>query len=163
MAKDSSFDIESEVNEPELENALNMARKEIASRFDFKGSNSSIEKDGDTLLITTEDNMRLSNIRAILEEKLAKRSVDLKFFEFEDEQPALGGNVKQNVKIKNGITKEKAKDIVKTIKDSKLKVNAQIQDNIVRVSSAKKDALQETMQVLRQANLGIVLQFTNYR
>lgn len=164
MAQDHSFDIVSKPNLQELDNAVQMAVKELANRFDFKGSVSSIEKQGDDkIVLVSEDEFKLKNVVNILQEKLARRQLSLKFFEFGKIETALGGTVKQIVKIKTGIEQEQAKEITKLIKASGLKVQAQIQGDSVRVIAKKIDDLQAVMQKVNAANLPIALQFDNYR
>ncbi len=148
---------------PELDNALHQTMAEIRQRFDFKGSISEITMEGQELAVVSEDEFKLKNVTDILQNKLIKRGVSLKFFEFGKVESALGGTVKQAIKMKNGIETEKAKEIVKIIKDAKLKVQAQIQADQVRVSGKNKDDLQLVIQTLRKANLPIELQFVNYR
>ena len=163
MAQDHSFDIVSKPNPQEIENAIQMAMKEITTRFDFKGSISKIEKEADKIKLASEDEFKLKNVVNILQDKLAKRKVPLKFFEYGKAEEALGGNVKQLVTIKQGIPQDKAKEITKLIKTSGLKVQATIQGDQIRVSAKKIDNLQAIMQKLKAANLPIVLQFVNYR
>ncbi len=163
MAKDSSFDIVSKINMPELENALHQTMNEIRQRFDFKGSTSEITMEGENLVVVSEDEFKLKNVTDIFHNKLIKRGVSIKFFEFGKVESALGGTVKQIIKMKNGIEQDKAKEIVRIIKDAKLKVQAQIQSDQVRVSGKNKDDLQLVIQTLRKANLPIELQFVNYR
>jgi len=163
MAKDHSFDIVSKPNLQEIDNAISMAMKEISTRFDFKGSISKIEKEGDKLKLVSEDEFKLKNVVNILQDKLVKRKVALKFLEYEKIEEALGGTVKQLVSIKQGIPQDKAKEITKLIKSSGLKVQTQIQGDQIRVSAKKIDDLQATMQKLKAANLPIELQFINYR
>lgn len=163
MAQESSFDIASKINFPELDNALHQTMAEIRQRFDFKGSKSDIEKQADKLIITSDDEFKLKSVIDILQNKLIKRGISLKFFDYGKVESALGGTVKQEVKLKNGIPQEKAKDIVKLIKGLNLKIQAQIQSDQVRVSGKNKDDLQLVIQALRKANLDIELQFVNYR
>jgi uncharacterized protein YajQ (UPF0234 family) len=163
MAKDHSFDIVSKPNLQEIDNAISMAMKEITTRFDFKGSISKIEKEGENLKITSEDEFKLKNVINILQDKLVKRKVALKFFEYGKIEEALGGTVKQPVTIKQGIPQEKAKEITKLIKASGLKVQAQIQGDQIRVSAKKIDDLQALIARIKAANLPIELQFINYR
>jgi len=163
MPQDHSFDIVSKPNQQEVDNALLMAGKELANRFDFKGSISKIEKEEENLRITSEDEFKLKNVVNILQDKLVKRGVPLKFFEYGKIEGSLGGTVKQLVTVKKGIPQDKAKEITKLIKSSGLKVQAQIQGDEIRVSSKKIDDLQAVMQTVKAANLQIVLQFVNYR
>ena len=149
MAQDHSFDIVSKPNMQELDNALQMAAKELATRFDFKGSVSSIDKEGeDKINLVSEDEFKLKNVVGILQDKFARRQLSIKFFEFGKIESALGGTVKQVVKIKNGIEQE---------------VQTQIQGETIRVTAKKIDDLQAVMQKVNAANLPIALQFTNYR
>ncbi|MFC1510809.1 YajQ family cyclic di-GMP-binding protein [Candidatus Margulisiibacteriota bacterium] len=163
MAKDHSFDIVSNPNFQEIDNAISMAMKEIVNRFDFKGSISKIEKDGDNLKIISDDEFRLKSVIQILQGKLVKRQVSLKFFEYGKIEESLGGTVKQIVTIKKGLAQEKAKEITKLIKASGLKVQAQIQGEQIRVSAKKIDDLQAVLQKIKAANLPMALQFVNYR
>jgi uncharacterized protein YajQ (UPF0234 family) len=140
-----------------------MAMKEISTRFDFKGSISKIEKEGDKIKLLSEDEFKLKNVSSILQEKLARRQVPLKFFEFGKAEESLGGAVKQEILIKQGIPQEKAKEVTKLIKASGLKVQAQIQGDEIRVSSKKIDDLQAALQQIKAANLPIALSFVNYR
>ena len=160
---DSSFDIVSEVDLAEVDNAINMGMKEIQNCFDFKGSISNIERKDKEIDLLGDDDMKLRNVIDILETKLTKRNISLKFFDYQKEETALGGNVKQKVPIKQGLGKEKAKELTTFIKNSKIKVNAQINDDKIRVSSPKKDFLQDCMTALRGHDFGIVLQFNNFR
>ncbi|MFA6431114.1 MAG: YajQ family cyclic di-GMP-binding protein [Candidatus Margulisiibacteriota bacterium] len=163
MPQDHSFDIVSKPDMQELDNAISMAVKEIATRFDFKGSISKIEKDAEKIKLTSEDDFKLKNVQTILQEKFARRGISLKFFEYGKVEESLGGNVKQDITIKTGIVQEKAKEITKMIKESGLKVQAQIQGDQIRVVAKKIDDLQAIMQKLKTANLSIALQFANYR
>lgn len=163
MPQDHSFDIVSKPDPQEVDNAISMAMKEIANRFDFKGSVSKIEKEGENLRLVSEDDYKLKNVASILQDKLIKRKVSLKFFEFGKVEESLGGQVKQIVSVKNGIPQEKAKEINKMIKDMGVKVQSQIQGDEIRVFSKKLDDLQTVIQRLRAANLPIELQFANYR
>ena len=166
MGKDHSFDVISEVNMQELDNAVQQAKKELAQRFDFKDSKSSMDLDKTEKNITlkTENDYRLKTLVDLLQTKCVKRSVSLKALKFETvETGMVGGSVKQVVTIQNGIPSDKAKDIVKTIKDLKLKVQPQIQNEQVRVQGAKIDDLQAVMAFLRQKDFGLDLQFVNFR
>ncbi|MFH2034733.1 MAG: YajQ family cyclic di-GMP-binding protein [Candidatus Margulisiibacteriota bacterium] len=163
MALDHSFDIVSRPNLQEVDNAIQMAIKEISTRFDFKGSVSKIEKIEDKIKLVSDDAGKLKQVVDVLQDKLAKRKIPLKFFEYGKVEEALGGTVKQEVAIKQGIPHDRAKEIVKLIKGSGLKVQAQIQEDKVRVFGKKLDDLQAVMQKLRAADLPIVLQFDNYR
>jgi len=163
MAKENSFDIVSKPNLQEIDNAIQMAMKEISTRFDFKGSISKIEKEANNIKLISEDEFKLKNVNNVLQDKLVKRQVSLKFFDYGKIEEALGGTVKQLVTIKSGIPQDKAKEIVKLIKASGLKIQASIQGEQIRVSAKKIDDLQAVMQNLKAANLPVVLQFENYR
>lgn len=160
-----SFDVVSEVNLQELDNALNQARKELQQRFDLKDTHSEIKDDQKEKLITitSDSDFTLNQVTSILENKLAKRSVPLENLDYQPVENAAGSSVRQKIRIKTGIEKEPAKEIVKAIKDSGLKVQAAIQDNQVRVTGKKKDDLQAVMQLLRERKFGLSLQFTNFR
>jgi len=165
MADSFSFDIVSEVNLQEVDNAVNQALKEIGQRYDFKGSGSSIDlnlKDRELTLIS-DDEYKLKSVVDILQEKLIRRSVPLKALEYGPVEPAAAGTVRQILKLRVGIDKENARLLLKMIKDSKRKVQAQIMEDQVRVSGKKKDDLQAVMALLRKADLRFAVQFTNYR
>ncbi len=166
MAKDHSFDIVSEVNMQEVDNAVHQAQKELAQRFDFKDSKSSIELDKTekTITMKTENEFRLKTLVDMLQTKCVKRNVSLKALQFGAlETGMVGGSVKQVITIQNGIPSDKAKELSKLIRDSKLKVQPQIQGEQVRVQAPKIDDLQAVMGFLRQSNLDIDLQFVNFR
>jgi len=165
MADTSSFDIVSKVDLQEVDNALNQARKEIIQRYDFKGSKTSVEmreKEFEIVLIS-DDEFRMKAVIDILQGKFVKRSVPLKALTYGTIEPAAGGTVRQTIKLQNGIDKENAKLLTKMIKESKLKVQAQIMEVQVRVSGKSKDDLQAVMQLVRQADLPFSVQFVNYR
>lgn len=166
MAKDCSFDVVSEFDKQELVNAVDQVKRDLTSRFDLKNSNSSIDLEGDkSITITTNDEMKLRNIFDILQSKLVKRGLSIKILDAQPMENALGGNVRQIFHLKKGLTQELAKKIVADIKDSKLKVQASIQGEQVRVSGKSKDDLQEVIGLLRknEDKYDIPLQFTNYR
>ena len=165
MASTYSFDVTSNIDMPEVDNAVNQARKEIAQRFDFKGSNAAIDLDAkaNTLTLTAEDNFKLESVWDVLQTRLIKRGVPVKNLKREETQPASGSTVKQVITLQQGIPSEAAKDIVKHLKESKKKVQAQIQADQVRVTSGSKDELQDAMQALRGKDFGVSLQFGNYR
>ncbi|OGC03382.1 YajQ family cyclic di-GMP-binding protein [candidate division WOR-1 bacterium RIFOXYA12_FULL_43_27] len=163
MALDHSFDITSKANLSEIDNAVSMAMKEIVNRFDFKGSKSDITREAETLKIVSDDDYKLGQVIDVLKGKLVKRGISLKFLDPQKVEDSLGGLKKQDIKIKNGITQEQAKEINKIIKESKIKVQTQIQGDQIRVSSAKIDFLQEVITLLRSKNFPIELQFANYR
>lgn len=165
MAETNSFDIVSQIDLQEVDNAINQARKEIAQRFDFKGSKSSIDLDQKEKQITvhSDDEFKLKSVIDILQGKLIKRSVPLKALNYGTVEQAAGGTVRQVVKLLVGIDKDNARKIVKMIKDTKLKVQAQIMEDQVRVSGKNKDDLQAVIKMIRDANLPFAVQFTNYR
>lgn len=166
MAKDCSFDIVSEFDKQELVNAVDQVKRDLISRFDLKNSNSSIDLEADkNITITTNDEMKLRNIYEILQSKLVKRGLSIKILDAQPLENALGGNVRQIYNLKKGLTQELAKKIVADIKDTKLKVQASIQGEQVRVSGKSRDDLQEVIQTLRknEDKYDIPLQFTNYR
>jgi len=163
MAQDFSFDIVSKTEMQEVSNAVQQAQKELAQRFDFKGSKSSIELTAEELVLVSDDEGKLRSVKDILESKLVKRGVSLKALEYAVLEQAAGGTVRQKAKIVQGIEIEKAKAIVKAIKEAKLKVQASIQSEQVRVTGRAKDDLQKAMAVVKGNDYGIPLQFTNYR
>lgn len=162
---DSSFDIVSEINLQEMDNAVNQAQKEIGTRYDFKGTSSSIEfnrKDKE-LTLTADGEPQLESVRKVLVEKMVKRGVDPKALDPQKLEQATHKTVRQKVKLKDGIDKDTAKSIQKTIKELKLKVNASIQGEALRVSGSKKDDLQAVITHLKAHPPGIPIQFNNYR
>lgn len=164
MAKDSSFDVVSQVDMQEMDNAINQTRKEISQRYDFRGSNAAIDLVEDTSLkLAAEDEYKLGAILDMLRTKMAKRNVPLRCLKPGKIEPAAKGTVRQSIAIVQGIDKDKAKSIVAAIKASKLKVTTQIQENQVRVAGAKKDDLQAVIQLLKAGDFGIDLQFINMR
>jgi uncharacterized protein YajQ (UPF0234 family) len=163
MAKENSFDIVSKTEYAEVSNAINQTMKEVSQRFDFKGSRAQVEMQGKDLLLTAEDETKLRNMNDILQGKLVKRGISLKALSYEKVEPAAGGTVKQLVKIQQGIPPEKAKEVVRFIKDSKLKVQASIQGDTVRVSGKDRDTLQQAITDLRSRDFGIHMSFDNYR
>ena len=166
MAKDASFDIVSDFDKQELSNAIDQVRRELTTRFDLKDSNSDIKVEEDkAILIITNDEMKLKNIYDILQSKLVKRNLSLKILDPQKIENALGGNVKQEIKLKKGLTAEMAKKITGIIKDTKLKVQASIQGDSVRVSGKSRDDLQDVIKTMRaqEDNIDVPLQYTNYR
>jgi len=163
MAQEFSFDVVSKSDMQEVANAVVQAQKELAQRFDFKGSKSSIELTAEELILVSDDEGKLVSVKDILETKLVKRKVSLKALDYGKIEQAAGGTVRQKAKIVQGIEIEKAKAIVKTIKDAKVKVQASIQSDQVRVVGRSKDDLQKAMTLVRETDYGIPLQFTNYR
>jgi len=160
---DSSFDVVSQVNLPEVSNAVAQAQKEIGQRFDLKGTAAGLSLAGTELTLTANDDFGLKAVNDLLQGKLVKRGVPLKALGYGKPEPAAKGTVRQLVTIQQGIATEKAKEIVKAIKDAKLKVQAAIQGDQVRVTGKKKDDLQQVIALLKGADFDIPLQFTNYR
>jgi len=164
MAQQNTFDITSKIDHAEVANAINQALKEVQTRFDFKGSKSQIEIEGkEAILLTSDDEYRLKSLNDILQSKLVKRGVPLKGLTYAKVEQALGGTVRQRITLQQGIPQEKAKEIVKFIKDTKLKVQSSIQGDFVRVAGKDRDTLQEVIAALRDHDFGIDMQFTNYR
>ncbi len=163
MAKENSFDIVSKTDYAEIENALNQTRKELSQRFDFKGSKALVSIHDKDLIISAEDDTRLRNLNDIMQSKLVRRGVSLKALAYEPAEPAAGGTIRQTIKIQQGIPQDKAKEIVKFIKQMKLKVQAAVQGELVRVSGKKRDDLQEVMKVLKEKDFKIDMSFDNYR
>src|SRR5438270_1422643 len=165
MPADSSFDIVSELNLQEMDNAINQAQKEIGTRYDFKGTAASVEFDrkGKELTFTADAEPQLNAVRKVVVERMIKRGVDPKALDPQKIEQATHKTVRQKIKLKSGIDKETAKAIQKQIKDLKLKVNASIQGEALRVTSAKKDDLQAVIANVRANPPGIPVQFTNYR
>ncbi|HEY8849031.1 MAG TPA: YajQ family cyclic di-GMP-binding protein [Thermoanaerobaculia bacterium] len=163
MAQEFSFDIVSKTDMQEVANAIQQAQKELAQRFDFKGSKSSIELTPEEIVLASDDEGKLRSVKDIVEGRLVKRKVSLKALDYQKLEQALGATVRQRVKIQQGIESEKAKAIVKSIKDAKLKVQASIQGDQVRVTGRSKDDLQKAMALVREQDFGVPLQFTNYR
>jgi len=160
---DNSFDIVSKVDLQEVRNAVLQAMKEITTRFDLKGTGSSVELGEGELILSSSDDYKLKSVRDVLEGRLVKRGVPLKALSFGKVEEALSGTVRQHVALQSGIPTEKAREIVKLIKQTKLKVQGAIQGDQVRVSAKSKDALQAVMGMLKEQDLGIDMQFTNYR
>lgn len=158
-----SFDVVSKLDQHEIDNATNQASKEIAQRYDFKGAEATIEQTEEGIVIRANSEGRVEAARDVLESKMVRRQVSLKSLDPQQPQPAGGKMWRQLIKLKEGVSKEKAKDIVKTIKDSKLKVQASIQGDAVRVSGKKRDDLQETIALLKQEDFDLPLQFVNFR
>lgn len=158
-----SFDIVSTVNMQEVDNAVNQARKEISTRYDFKDSKSRIDFDKENLTLLADDNMKLRSITEILNQKLAKRGIGLRSLDYQEPEKAGGDMLRQQVVIKQGISTEDARKIVKLIKDASLKkVQAQIQQDQVRVSGPKRDDLQQVIKLVKE-KVDLELQFINYR
>jgi uncharacterized protein YajQ (UPF0234 family) len=165
MADQNSFDVVSKVDMQEAKNAIDQALKEIHQRFDFKGTKTELtlkEKESE-LLIVSDDEYKLKSVVDILTAKLIKRNVSVKAFEFGVVEPALGGTVRQTAKIQNGLAIEKAKEIVKAVKEGKFKAQAQIQGDQLRVVSKSRDELQLVITFLKSKDFGVDLQYINYR
>jgi uncharacterized protein YajQ (UPF0234 family) len=160
-----SFDIVSEVNQVEVHNAVDQCNKEVSTRFDFKGSDARVENnDKDkTLTVYADDDFKLAQVRDVLTAKLAKRGVDIRCLEVKDPESVSGNKAKQAIVVRQGIEQELAKKIVKLVKDSKVKAQASIQGDVVRVSSTKKDLLQDTIALVRKSITDFPLQFKNFR
>jgi uncharacterized protein YajQ (UPF0234 family) len=165
MAGTSSFDIVSEVNMQEVDNAINQARKEIGQRYDFKGSRSSIDlnQKEKTLTLISDDDFKLKSVIDILQNKLIKRGVPIKALDYGAVEPAANTTVRQIIRLRVGIDKEDARLLVKMIKETKLRVQAQIMEDQVRVTGKDKDDLQAIITMVRAAELKFAVQFTNYR
>jgi uncharacterized protein YajQ (UPF0234 family) len=163
MAQQNSFDIVSEVDRAEVTNAINQTVKEVRQRFDFKGSSATVALEANELVLTAEDETKLRNMNDILQQKRVRRGVPLRAFSYGGVDPAAGGTVRQRVQIQQGIPQEKAKEVVKFIKDSKAKVQASIQGDTVRVSGKDRDTLQAVIADLKNKDFGINMQFSNYR
>ena len=165
MAHDPSFDIASEVDLQEVDNAVNQSIKEIGTRYDFKGAKCSFEfnREKKIIIIVAADDMKLKAMQDMLTTKGAKRNISPKAFKFKDPEDALGGSLRQTVELVLGLSQEMAKKIVKLIKDTKLKVQGSIQGEKIRVSGKKLDDLQEIQKMLREKTLEVPLQFENYR
>lgn len=163
MAKESSFDIVSKVELPEVQNAIQTALKEIGNRYDFKGSKSSITLDGEELVLVSDDEFKMNQLKDVLVNKLIKRNVPTKNIEYSKLENASGGTVRQRGKLVQGIDKENAKKINTLIKKSGLKVKPQVQDDQIRVTGKNKDDLQQIIALVREADLPIDVQFINFR
>ena len=158
-----SFDIVSEVDLQEVDNAVNQVEKEIATRYDFKGSKSRVERDGAVITLTADDPYRMEQVADVLKEKLVRRKIDVRSLSFGEVEPAAGSLVRQVVTVRQGVETELAKKIVKLIKESKIKVQASIQGDQVRVTGKKRDDLQAAMAGVKAAPFDLPLQFINFR
>jgi uncharacterized protein YajQ (UPF0234 family) len=165
MAQDNSFDVVSKVDLPELNNAIQQSLKEIHTRFDLKDSKSNItlEEKDTQIVMTSADDYKLKAVNDVLQGKMVKRGISLKALTYGAVEPAAGGTVRQKITLQQGIAGEKAKEIVKVLKNSKMKVQASIQGDVVRISGKDRDTLQQAIALLKQSDFGIDLQFTNYR
>jgi cyclic-di-GMP-binding protein len=163
MAAENSFDVACKVEMQEVANAIDQTRREIATRYDLKGSKNDIELEEMVIKLASPDDMKLKAVFDILQSKLHRRGIDLKALTVGDPEPAAGGTLRQAITLQDGIPMEKAKEIVRLVKDSKIRVQASIQEKQVRVSGKNRDDLQAVIQLLKGKELGIALQFTNYR
>jgi hypothetical protein len=157
-----SFDVVSEIDHHELKNALDQANREIGTRYDFKGSNAGIEQSGNALTLEAESEFQIKQMTPILKEKMSKRGIDVDCLEFAD-IVEMNKRARQSVTVREGLDKDLARKMVKLIKDSKLKVQAAVQGEQLRVTGKKRDDLQQVMALLREAKLDIPLQFNNFR
>ena len=158
-----SFDIVSEVDKQEVRNAVEQVNREVSTRFDFKGSDARVEQSEYDLTVYADDPFKLDQVKEVLNLKLVKRGIDIRALDFKTVETIGGGKVKQLVVVKVGVETEMAKKIVKLLKDSKLKVQGSIQGTAVRVSGAKRDNLQEAIALIKSSELGLPLQFNNFR
>ena len=163
MPAESSFDVVSRVDPQELENALNQARQEIAGRFDFKNSKTTIENTEKDITIVADDELKLKNVVDIVQTRAVRRGISLKAFEYGKVEPASQNTLRQKITLKMGIPKDKSKPIFDAIKASKLKVTAQLQGDQIRISGKSKDDLQKVIELLKKLNYELPLQFVNYR
>jgi len=165
MAADSSFDVVSKVDIQEVKNAIDQASKEVNARFDLKNSKSTITLEGnnESVQLASQDEYTIKAVTDILQQKFVKRGISLKNLDYEKIEPAANSSVRQKIKLKQGVNSEAAKKIVAAIKDAKVKANASIQGDTVRVSSKDRDTLQSVIALLRGKDFGVDLQFTNYR
>ncbi|HEY9181208.1 MAG TPA: YajQ family cyclic di-GMP-binding protein [Candidatus Baltobacteraceae bacterium] len=164
MASESSFDVVSKIDQQELDNALNQARKEIGGRFDFKNSKTEITYDGKkAITLISDDELKMKNVVDIIQSKAVKRGIDIKAFEFGTVEPAAQNTVRQTITLKSGIPKDKSKTLMEAIKSLKVKVSAQYQDEQIRVSGKSRDDLQTVIAHLKALDFDLPLQFVNYR
>ncbi len=163
MAAENSFDIACKIDMQEVTNALDQARREIETRYDLKGSKNEITLEKTDIVVSTADDMKLKAVVDILQSRLHKRGVPLKALTYGTVEQASGGTLRQKIGLQQGIPIEKAKEIVRLIKDTKLRVQASIQEDQVRVAGKNRDDLQKIIALLREKDLGIAIQFTNYR
>ena len=163
MAKENSFDVVSRVDMQEVDNAVNQAVREMSTRFDFKGSKSSITLNEDNLVLVGDDDFKLKNVKEILEQKLVKRGVSLKSLVYDKPEKAAGDTLRQKVDLIQGIDKDKAREMTKAVKDSKIKAQVTVQENQIRVSAKNRDDLQAVIKLLKEHDFDLPLQFVNYR
>lgn len=162
-ASENSFDITCKLDMQEVSNAINQSKREIETRYDLKGSKNDIVQEKMDLVLTAPDDMKLKAVLDILQSKLHRRGIDLKALTIGDAESAAGGTLRQRIGLQDGVPMEKAKEIVRLIKDSKIRVQASIQENQVRVSGKNRDDLQAVIALVKGKDLGVALQFTNYR
>ena len=162
-ASENSFDITCKLEMQEVSNAINQAKREIETRYDLKGSKNDIVQEKMDIVLASADDMKLKAVLDILQSKLHRRGIDLKALTIHDPESAAGSTVRQRITLQDGVPQEKAKEIVRLIKDSKVKVQASIQENQVRVSGKNRDDLQAVIAMVKAKDMGIALQFTNYR
>jgi cyclic-di-GMP-binding protein len=163
MPSEASFDVVSRIDQQELDNALNQARREIENRFDFKNSKTTIENDAKKITVVSDDEMKMRNVIDVLQSKATKRGIDIRAFDMGELEPAAGGTVRRVISLRVGIPKEKSKPLMERIKTLKLKVTAQYQDEQIRVSGKSRDDLQKVIAELKAMDYDLPLQFTNYR
>ncbi len=163
MAAENSFDVACKIDMQEVTNAIDQARRDVATRYDLKGAKNEIEIEKMDITISSTDDMKVKAVLDILQSKLHRRGIDLKALTINDPEPAGGGLVRQKITLQDGVPMEKAKEIVRLIKDSKIRVQASIQEKQVRVAGKNRDDLQAVIALLKGKDLGIALQFTNYR
>ena len=163
MPSEASFDVVSRIDQQELDNALNQARREIENRFDFKNSKTSIESDGKKITIVSDDEMKMRNVIDVLQGKAVKRGIDIRAFDLGELEQAFSGTVRRVIALRNGIPKDKSKPLMERIKALKLKVNAQYQDEQIRVSGKSRDDLQKVIADLKTMDFELPLQFVNFR
>ncbi len=163
MASESSFDVVSRVDQQELDNALNQARREIENRFDFKNSKTTIDWDDKKITVVSDDELKMRNVIDVIQGKAVKRGIDIKAFDIGESEPAAGGTVRRVLALRSGIPKDKSKALMEKIKSLKLKVSAQYQDEQIRVTGKNRDDLQAVIAALKAMEFELPLQFTNYR
>jgi uncharacterized protein YajQ (UPF0234 family) len=163
MAAENSFDVACKIDMQEVTNAIDQARRDIATRYDLKGAKNEIEIEKMDITISSTDDMKVKAVLDILQSKLHRRGIDLRALTIDDPAPAGGGLVRQKITLQDGVPMEKAKEIVRLIKDSKIRVQASIQEKQVRVAGKNRDDLQAVIALLKGKDLGVALQFTNYR
>ena len=163
MAAENSFDIACKIDMQEVTNAIDQARREITTRYDLKGARNEITPEKMDIVLSSSDDMKLKAVLDILQSKLHRRGIDLKALTINDPEPAGGGLIRQKVTLQDGVPMEKAKEIVRLVKDSKLKVQASIQEKQVRVTGKNRDDLQAAIALLRRGDYGVDMQFVNFR